>query len=605
MKHVFVLLLACLLSAAVFGSAESTAQKSAKDILGNPECLAFSYGGYRGKTREQVPSVDDLKEDMKILSALGVRLIRTYNTQQFKQVENLLVAIDQVQKEDPDFEMYVMLGAWIDCKGAWTEDADHDFGDDKNNKAEVDAAVTLANRFPGSVKMIAVGNEAMVHWASNYYVEPGEILEWVTHLQDLKKTDKLSEDVWITSSDNFASWGGDAVVYHKPDLEKLIRAVDFISMHTYPFHDTHYESDYWIVPESGKSLSPKEKADAAVDRAIARAKSQYGKVSAYVSGLGVSKPIHIGETGWSSVCSGLYGGGGSQAADEYKARRFHDQMRAWTAKEGISCFYFEAFDEQWKDFGNAAGSENHFGMIDLEGRAKFVLWDQVDAGVFKGLTRGGNAITKTFGGDEEKLMAALLPVPESGNWDGTVLDSFNANRKIGAVVSESHYIAFHKSMTPENTEDSTFPSVPVKLNVWEGTCELERVDQEMHLRTGTGAWWGCALEVQSDKHGENLTQFKNGTLHFEIKGATKSQFRVGLQTGRYAAGNQTNNGVLVGPGEKNQLTEEWKQWSIPVADLLKVDKKANLEDVTSVIYFKGEKDFDGLELQLRNVKYSK
>ena len=196
-------------------------------------------------------------------------------------------------------------------------------------------------------------------------------------------------------------------------------------------------------------------------------------------------------------------------------------------------------------------------------------------------------------------------MPESGNWDGTVLDSFNANRKIGAVVSESHYIAFHKSMTPENTEDSTFPSVPVKLNVWEGTCELERVDQEMHLRTGTGAWWGCALEVQSDKHGENLTQFKNGTLHFEIKGATKSQFRVGLQTGRYAAGNQTNNGVLVGPGEKNQLTEEWKQWSIPVADLLKVDKKANLEDVTSVIYFKGEKDFDGLELQLRNVKYSK
>ena len=604
MKNVSTLLFVVLVSITSFGCAESFADIGAGDILGNPDCVAFSYGGYRGPTRDEVPSVKNLKEDMRILSAMGVKLIRTYNTQQFAQVENLLEAIDQLQKEDPDFEMYVMLGAWIDCKAAWTENADHDFGDEKNNSAEVEAAVALANKYPKSVKMIAVGNEAMVHWATNYFVEPGVILKWVNHLQDQKKSGKLSSDVWVTSSDNFAAWGGEAVAYHKPDLEKLVRAVDFVSMHTYPFHDTHYDSDFWIAPESEAQLSDREKADAAVSRAIDRAKSQYQKVSDYVASLGVKKPIHIGETGWSSVCGTLYGGGGSQAADEYKARQFYEKMRAWTAKKRISCFYFEAFDEKWKDLGSADGSENHFGLIDLEGRAKYALWDLVDSGAFEGLTRGGNPITKTFDGDEQKLLASLLPVPVASNWDGTVLGNVNSDREIGSPIVEKNYIVFHQSMSPENTADSTFPSEPVKLNVWEGTCVLKHVDGEMHIETGTGAWWGCGLEIQSDSSGENLERFKNGQLHFEIKGSTRSHFLAGFQTGRYAAGNQTNNGVKFGPDEKYQLTDQWKPMSISIEEMIKVDPKANLKDVTSSFFFKGEKGFDGKEIQLRNVRYT-
>ena len=68
--------------------------------------------------------------------------------------------------------------------------------------------LALANKYPDIIKIIAVGNEAMVKWATAYYVQPHVILKWVNHLQDLKKEDKLSKDLWITSSDNFASWGG-------------------------------------------------------------------------------------------------------------------------------------------------------------------------------------------------------------------------------------------------------------------------------------------------------------------------------------------------------------------------------------------------------------
>ena len=117
--------------------------------------------------------------------------------------------------------MYVMLGTWIDCKGAWTEVRDHSSENLENNTSEIEKAIGLANQYSDIIKIISVGNEAMVHWAEAYYVTPEIILKWVNHLQKLKKEGKLPSDLWITSSDNFASWGGGDESYHK---EELIRA---------------------------------------------------------------------------------------------------------------------------------------------------------------------------------------------------------------------------------------------------------------------------------------------------------------------------------------------------------------------------------------------
>ncbi|MCP4978296.1 MAG: glycosyl hydrolase family 17, partial [Maribacter sp.] len=111
-----------------------------------------------------------------------------------------------------------------------------------------------------------------------------------------------------------------------------------------------------------------------------------------------------GETGWATVSNGHYGPKGSKATDEYKEASYYKQMRAWTNEAGISCFYFEAFNEPWKDAHNKKGSENHFGLISVDGLAKFALWDAVDQRAFKGLTRNGNTITKTYNGDKEAMM---------------------------------------------------------------------------------------------------------------------------------------------------------------------------------------------------------
>ncbi len=409
---VFALIFSCNTEKPSEGNNQPQTKKTvtAKDILGNPEYIAISYGGYRHQDHDIEPTLDELKEDMKILSTMGIKILRTYKVH-LPHASNVLKAISELKKEDPDFEMYVMLGAWIDCKNAWTDmEPDHN-AESERNEVEITTAASLANEYPDIVKVLAVGNEAMVKWAASYYVQPGVILKWVNHLQDLKKAGKLPKDLWITSSDNFASWGGGGGEYHVEDLNKLIEAVDYISLHTYPMHDTHYNPDFWGNFEGEENLSKIEKIDAAMTRARDYAISQYNSVAGYVERLGIEKPIHIGETGWASASNSHYGPNGSKATDEYKEALYYQLMREWTNENNISCFYFEAFDEIWKDAGNPGGSENHFGLFTIDGQAKYAIWDLVNKGIFEGLTRGGNPIQKTYNGDEQVLLNEVLLPP--------------------------------------------------------------------------------------------------------------------------------------------------------------------------------------------------
>jgi len=383
---------------------------TAKDILGNSEYLAMSYGGYRYADHSIEPTLDELKDDMKLLSAMGVKIVRTYKVHK-PQAANLLQAISELKKADPNFEMYVMLGAWIDCKNAWTDKEPNHNVESEANKPQIEETVRLANKYPDIVKVIAVGNEAMVKWAATYYVQPDVILKWVNHLQDLKKEGKLSKDLWITSSDNFASWGGGGEEYHVEDLNKLIKAVDYISMHTYPMHDTHYQPEFWLNAEGMEGKTDMEKIEFSMLRSKEYAIMQYENVKAYMESLGVNKPIHIGETGWASVSTGHYGPDGSKACDEYKEALYYKHMRDWTNQAGMSCFYFEGFDEPWKGGDNSGNSEKHFGLFTVDGKAKYALWEMVDNGIFEGLTRNGNPITKTYNGNKEELMKDVLVPP--------------------------------------------------------------------------------------------------------------------------------------------------------------------------------------------------
>jgi exo-beta-1,3-glucanase (GH17 family) len=414
----FQLLLITLIAPLLINSCNGSMDKNsdteeitASKILGDPYYKAISFGAYRETTRDIQPTIPQLTEDLKILHAMGIRLLRTYNVY-YAEAENLLKAIREIQQEDPEFDMYLMLGAWIDAKYAWTDHPERiRDAESEDNESEIERAVALANEYPDIVKILAVGNEAMVHWAWEYYVEPEIILNWVNYLQELKQRGDLPESLWITSSDNFASWGGGDPVYHKDALNELIRAVDFISMHTYPMHDTHYNPEFWGVPEDETHLSDMEKIDAAMLRALNYAKSQYESVVEYMRSLGLNKPVHIGETGWATISNEHYGDEGARAIDEYKAGMYHDMVREWSEQDSITMVYFAAFDEPWKDSENPLGSENHFGLITIDAGAKYAIWDLVDQGIFDGLTRDGVPITKTYNGDFEALLEDVKVPP--------------------------------------------------------------------------------------------------------------------------------------------------------------------------------------------------
>jgi len=554
-------------------------------LLGNSKYPAISYGAFRttSRTEENVPTVAELKEDLRLMEAMGFKVLRTYNTQGFSDTANLLVAIKELMQADDSFEMYVMLGIWIDALNSWTDQATDPTQNNPANHLEVAKAIEMVNQYPEIIKVLAVGNEAMVHWAP-YHVSPTVVLEHVEKLQAEKANNNIPQDVWITSSDNYASWAGQGD-YNHPDLAKLVKAVDYVSVHSYPFHDTHYASAFWLVPESEQSLSTIEQVDAAMLRAKDHLLSQVKLVQDYLASQGVTKQIHVGETGWSSLTNVLYGDEGSKAADEYKQKAFYNAMRSWAEEFGASLFFFQAFDEPWKgDANNSGDSEKHFGLIDIDGYAKYAIWDLVDAGAFDNLTRGNNGITKSHGGVEQNVIDTVkVPNPKPSSAEPEDGDTFS-------VLSS----ALRAGLT---------------AIAWEDTAYLGEENGVLTLTTAPTAgvakeWgWGAGL-VLDGQGGENLTGFENGSLEFQIKGTTASTIQLGFQTGLYgnAGRPQTNNSVEFGPNGR-AITSEWVSHSIPVAELIK--GSPNFSDVTSLFYFSGSADIDGGVVEVRNITYKK
>ncbi|MBT4825631.1 MAG: hypothetical protein HON74_02815 [Flavobacteriaceae bacterium] len=107
----------------------------------------------------------------------------------------------------------------------------------------------------------------------------------------------------------------------------MIKAVDYVSMHTYPMHNSYYNPEFWEVPVEEQMLPDFEKINKAMERAIKFAQSQFQSVSAYEKSIDSTKTVHIGESGWASASNGFYGRDYSNAADEYKAGEYYRRMR--------------------------------------------------------------------------------------------------------------------------------------------------------------------------------------------------------------------------------------------------------------------------------------
>jgi exo-beta-1,3-glucanase (GH17 family) len=545
-------------------------------LLGNSAYPAVSYGSWRSTIRESganVPTVEMQKEDMKILAAMGIKIIRTYNTRDYinpadgkSNTENLLEAIAELKEEDDNFEMYVMLGAWIQAHGSWDDETPNDRTvEHANNALEIAKAKELALAYPDIVKVIAVGNEAMVDWAGSYNVVPGIILDNVNDLQQWKTQDESTQDLWITSSDNFAVWSGSDVNGNQgdqTDLKALINAVDYVSAHTYAMHDTHYNPTFkeeWKVPVSQQDLSVQEQVDFAMERAYEHTIEQIAAVQEFVNSVDPSKPIHIGETGWTSISSDGLGEGGTGAAGEYQQKLFHDDMREWSENFGASLFFFQAFDEPWKGGTNnpSSHSEKNFGLIDIDCNVKFVAWDHVQTLNDLGLDRDCNAgFNASYGEVVQNVVDDINSLPLAPEPTEPVEGEF---RILGAT-------AFAGAVDWEGT-------------AWPGIDEVSGILTVTPAVPAPKSWgWGAMI---GDNQNRDLSS--KSTISFEIRGYTDNgrplaefAFGVGFQTDYGEWG--TNHSIKFNNGTGYTLTNDWQTVTIDIAS----DLPASLGELTKV-----------------------
>lgn len=274
---------------------------------------AIAYSGYREgqEPNGEQPTREQVREDLHILAPHWT-FIRTYSASQHAR------DVLEVIREDK-LPIRVMQGAWL-----VTEDPQNQGWDPENparNDREIEQAVALAKEFPETIVAINVGNEILVDW-SFQPVGIDRVIELVERTQ-------AQVDIPVTVADNYVPWT-------EPQGIRLSKVVDFVTLHSYPL---------WV----------KQPVENALQTTI-------DNFNAVREAVGPDKRILIGEAGWATFTADdpqfHAPGAGSPENQVVYFRELHD----WAIREGVPVFWFEAFDEPWKD---PNGTEGFWGLYDV------------------------------------------------------------------------------------------------------------------------------------------------------------------------------------------------------------------------------------------------
>lgn len=276
--------------------------------IGNAIC----YGPHRDGQRpgESEPSAAEIREDLALMLPHW-NLVRVYGARGF--AGTLL----QVIRED-GLDMKVVLGAWIG-----PDDLD-------GNRAEVDAAVGLANEYSSIVIALSVGNETQIYWSG--HKSPFDIL-----LTNVRRA-RAGVSIPVTTADDFNYW-------NKTESRAIATEIDFIMLHAHPM---------W----NGLQL----------DEALPWLMKQVAVIEA----LHPDRPVVLGETGWATSVHDQ----GEQAElikgapGEAEQKMFYEAVRSWAGTEKFPVFFFEAFDENWKGGAHPDEVEKHWGLFRADRTAK-------------------------------------------------------------------------------------------------------------------------------------------------------------------------------------------------------------------------------------------
>lgn len=293
---------------------------------------AICYSGFRqGQQPGGIyPGYEEIKEDLLLLRGHW-KYLRLFDCD-----EHAEMVIRVIREEKLDFKL--MLGAYIvaemnnfNCPwngGVYPEEQLE--LNRQYNQDRIDCLIDTANRFPDIIFSVSVGNEACVEW-TDHYVPESRVLNFVRQVKS-----KIRQPV--TFCENYVPW------MHK--LGRLAESVDFISIHTYPV---------WEYRHIHESL-------------------EYTKDNYYsVARKYPEKPVVITEAGWATNSNGR--GINPENVNEEYQKIYFDELMEWTEKEGILCFFFEAFDESWKGSPEPLEPEKHWGLFNIDRTPKKAVSD--------------------------------------------------------------------------------------------------------------------------------------------------------------------------------------------------------------------------------------
>ena len=462
---------------------------------------AVAYSPFRTGDRdtETITSAEVL-QDLQLLKQANFGLIRLFDSSDAVAKLTLQVI------HDNNLDIKVHLGAYVLT------------GNDSFNTAEIARAIALANAYPDIVEAVSVGNETMVSWSSNKFT-PAQIEAFLATVRAAVKQP-------VTTDDNWALWAA------APD--DLLKAVDFVSLHSYSLLDSVDAPGSWDWQQVGVPAA--QRAAAMMDASIAKAQADFTAARSHLDGLGyTTMPIVIGETGWKATPTG----GETMRASPVNQKMYIDRLATWKASSGapLNIVYFEAFDEPWK------GADDGWGVFDVGRLARY----------------------------------AIQPLVPQSEWEAGTYTDADALYYIPPVatgpVTASRYTLYSEQVNA----GEALPSSPLTWDAWqdgetstaaEDTTTAAEGSKSMKI-TPTPLSWGWGMTMNFRSGSENLTNFQaSGTLNFSIKTTYPGKIEVGFLTGTTAASSLYDVYIPIASGQYGYLNDgNWHDVSIPISDI--------------------------------------
>ncbi len=308
---------------------------------------AVAYSPYRTATGPagldaEVITEAQIKEDLDLLVKAGFGLIRVFGSSDKVARQTLEVIFKYA------IDMKMQLGAYTGGD-VYPSAADRAVIE-ANNQAELRRAIALAKQYRDIVVAVSVGNETQVDF-SGVRTRPETLARYLKTVRD-----EITQPV--TTDDNWAPFAN-------PNAD-ILATIDFVSMHTYPQLDTFFQPNLYDWRQLATPAA--SRAQAMANASIAEARRQYGEVRAALDKRGLNNmPITIGETGWNVVDPKL-----PFRIHPVNQKMYFDGLQAWAAEGRAgngpkAVFYFEAFDEQWKQ------SDDGWGLFNKNRQARYVI----------------------------------------------------------------------------------------------------------------------------------------------------------------------------------------------------------------------------------------